>query len=179
MSIAGPKFVTVAVNDDTVGFNEWVNLNRLTSNNYSYAGMANGGLSFQTNRLKATGLNFNLPSCNITGIRVDIVKAGNTLPNSLLQCIDYEVKLLINGVPVGDNKADTFMPFPKHPSQLHAVYGGPTDLWGLNPTYLDINGDTFGVAYAAYIRDDAHKGIAVLVDSISVTVYGDFPSDII
>lgn len=179
MSTAGPKFVTVAVNDDSVGFNDWVKLERLSVTNFSYAQMANGGLSFQTNRIKATGLGFDLPLCNITGIQVNIAKAGNITPNSLLQITDFEVKLLINGEVVGDNKADTFVPWPKHPSQLHSVYGGPTDLWGVNPTYLDINGDSFGVAYCAYIRDDNHKGIGALLDSISVTVYGDFPSDIV
>lgn len=178
MAIAGPNFVTVAANDDSVGFNEWTNTQRLVSTNLSYAGMANGGLSFQTNRLKATGFKFNLPLCNITGIRVNIVKAGNVVPNALLKVTDYEVKLLIGGVVVGDNKADTFIPWPRHPSQLHSVYGGPGDLWGLNPSYLDINGDTFGVAYSAYITDEQHKGIGALLDSISITVYGDFPSDI-
>jgi len=95
-----------------------------------------------------------------------VINRYSPVPNS--QISDYEVRLLKEGVPDGDNKASTL----SWPTSMTAVtYGSPTDLWGTTWTPAEINSDNFGAALSAQRDNNGNNDRFANVDTLQVTVY--------
>ncbi len=81
--------------------------------------------------------------------------------------VDAQVRLIVDGVIVGANKADTVTQWPT--ADAERTYGGAADLWSITaPTRTQVNASTFGCAIAAT------KGSAngtVRVDRVRIRVY--------
>lgn len=119
--------------------------------------------------LKTYSYGFSLPTgAEITGIECQINKTGI----GAATWYDYEVKLYVGGVQVGDNKAITSTPYS---GEVTDTYGGPSDLWGLTPTKTQIEASNFGVGIkckAVAVEYD----YGVIIDFIRLKIYYSVPS---
>ncbi len=91
--------------------------------------------------LNLTNLGFNIPA--------NAIIKGISLAISSFSCMpeeyyDSDVKLLVNNIPTGSNKAtsNNFLPYP---SYNNIMYGDTNDSWGNALTPLIINDVNFGV----------------------------------
>lgn len=115
--------------------------------------------------LRATNFGLSIPDgAAISGIEVQIERRA-----SANNCIyDNEVRLIKNGVIVGNNKAVV----PYWPTaDGTASYGFVNDLWGQTWTETDIESSSFGVALAVSSKTSAPACISSgQVDNISIAV---------
>ncbi len=93
--------------------------------------------------LNLTNLGFNIP--------VNAVIKGITLAISSFSCMpeeyyDSDVKLLLNNIPSGSNKA-TLNNFLAYPSYNNILYGDTNDLWSNTLTPSIVNDINFGVTF--------------------------------
>lgn len=98
----------------------------------------------------AHNFGFTLPTnAKITGIKVTVDRGAS--PSSCIT--DYTVRLVKNGVAVGDNKADQCdnceWPYYWWDRTTSATYGGNGDMWGISWTASDINSLNFGFHLSA------------------------------
>ena len=142
--------------------------NICAADEYAATNSAPAYSNIYTNCLKATNFGFSIPSgSSIVGIRVEIYRKASV--NEAARCTqDYEVRLLKNGSPVGDDKASS-----THWGTTYATasYGGSTNLWGASWTAEDINGSGFGVYLQAYINAKNGTAVTAYVDCMQITVY--------
>ncbi len=125
-----------------------------------------GGVSSQ---LYMTNFGFNIPSsATILGISLS-VSTWSCMPEKFY---DSSVRLMVNNVPVGSNKAllTNFLQY----NYNNTSYGGPTDLWGNILSPLIINDLNFGAAYEVTHTINAFSCFQ-LNGPISPTVYNPFP----
>ena len=108
---------------------------------------------------------FSVPAlATIVGVQVDVsVQELSGVTSS----IDQLVQLLLLGAGAGTNKA-TGASLPTTEGIM--TYGGPTDLWGMSLTPVDVNQPAFGVELAY------NNGSGVLaadpgVDAVKITVF--------
>lgn len=175
MATAGPNFVGSATDDTSVGTIFWSNVSRVKAADVSYATAVGDVVTTTTSRIKATQLNFSFPTgTTVTGVEVNIKRATDTSPTVNVTCKDLEVRLLLAGVVSGNNKADTSTAYTT--TLTNITYGGPGDLWGLTPTLADVVNTGFGVSFRTTLFTDNATAAAVLVDSISMTLYVTLPS---
>lgn len=83
--------------------------------------------------------------------------------------VDSQVRLVVDGIVVGSNRADTATQWPT--ADAVKTYGSPTDLWGLTTAEITatlINLSTFGVVLAA---TKATANGTVQVDQVRIKVY--------
>ena len=92
----------------------------------------------------------------ITGIELQLVATGEDAGGRFLE--DETIRLIIGGTVVGDNKAIATQ--WTDASQVTRIYGGPADLWGLNPADTDITAAGFGVSLA--FGDHGNDGAALM-----------------
>jgi len=144
-----------------------------SDNNYSSAAASLFVPSGTTEYLITSGHGFALPlTATITGIEVRVERraTGNTsiLGVPVSYVTDHTVRLVRNGVLVGDNKATS-----SHwsSSEITITYGGVNDDWGLTWYPADINAGNFGVAFSAELNGLLTWYPAVQVDGITITVH--------
>ncbi len=150
---------TAGTSNSNGGTINWGTASNILSDNgtYAQASTVSAGTSYY---LLATNYGFSVTG-SVNGIIVEVDRrdtAGVTQ--------DAEVKLIIGGTVVGDNKADTATNWPA--ASAYATYGGAAVLWGLTPTAAEINASTFGVALSATLAAGFHSAE---VDFIRVTVH--------
>lgn len=163
---------SVVTNNNSVGSVGWSNLlNGISSNNsYVSCGTLLGILgSAQTNYIRASGYGFAIPTtATVCGIEVRVERnASGLLIGSSVT--DKNVYLMKSGSSVGTNHASGA---GWTSSDVVAVYGSNSDLWGTSWTPTQLNASNFGVLFSAQMN----AGLASLfltanVDDISVTVY--------
>jgi hypothetical protein len=109
--------------------------------------------------LAITGFNFlNLPNI-ISGInlRIDMQRHGRVT--------DDTIQLILNGNPIGDNKATLVLDMKKY-------YGGNNDLWNVNNLNQDMLNDT---SFGVLIRFKAHPSFphkdGAILNSVQVQIH--------
>ena len=156
----------------SVGTVAWTNPDNITDNDgisaVASAVPAGGGI---TNYLQGTDFRFyNVPipdDAFIQGIRLRINRYSSS-DGTGQRLRDSIVRLMKNGVIVGDNKAVTSTNWPV--DFAVRAYGGENDLWGTTWTPADINTSTFGAVLSA---SNNHGSLARTgtVDYFQVVVY--------
>lgn len=174
MTTTGPNSPGTLADDSAVGTLTWFSPSNAGASDNSYAQVfAFSGFSIGTGALshylKATNFGFAIAADQqIDGILVEIERSANVSGAGSFTK-DSVVKLVIGGTVSGSNLADTGSKWPT--SDAYASYGGATSLWGLTPTYADINGATFGVVISTTSDDDNFKGgVVSSVDHIRITI---------
>jgi hypothetical protein len=116
--------------------------------------------------LLVTNFQFELPTdAVVRGVRFSFNESADS-PDAIG---DYSVKALRAGATVGlDRGKSTAWSTGFH----YSDYGGPSDLWGVPWTALDINSDQFGVSLTPLYLDTAGNARAY-IDFVKATVYYD------
>lgn len=173
MTTTGPNSPGTAADDSGTGSITWLNPNNAEVSDNSRANAT--GLSFGTTAshyLKVTNFGFAIASDQqIDGIQVDIERVAN-LNTGFDYVKDNIIKLAIAGTISGSSLADTGTKWPGFPSEAYASYGGATSLWGLTPTYSDINDTGFGVFISANVTYSGGKtNSSANIDHVRITIY--------
>lgn len=170
MTTTGPNLAGTGADDAAVGTISWSNPTRITADDASTSDCVNGtGGSTTTHYLKATNFGFAIAADQqIDGILVEIDRSA--VANSASRYVkDLTVKLVIGGTVSGSNLADTVTKYPT--TSAIASYGGASSLWGLTPTYSDVNGSTFGVVLSCTnVSDSGKVNVFGSVDFIRITI---------
>lgn len=140
-------FVVVAPSASTtepsVGTISWVN----SANVYVQDGnnARTDNLNNETSQyLIATNFGLTLdPNVDVEGIELRVVRSPR-FGGDANGIFDNSIRLVKNGVIVGDDNANTSTRWPNGNST--AVYGSPTDLWGESWDFADLNSSDFGIA---------------------------------
>lgn len=139
------RIVGTCVNDASIGAKAWANPGNATADDNNDANTAKYKNS-NSNRLKGTtaGNLFSIPSgATIDGIRVQ----AEIWSEFLTTHVDFDVKLIVGGVAVGDNKERGDAAFWPTVRTL-VTWGGNGQLWGLSLDDTDINASDFGAGIA-------------------------------
>lgn len=149
------------------GPSEWQDVFNIVSSNNQYAivDLAAASSYDISNTLKADQFGFDIPStATIDGIVCTVErKAG-----AANQIVDYTVRILKNGSPVGTDKAATSTFWST--TEGDVSYGSPTDLWGTSWYSSDINNSSFGFQIRCeYVP--AYSNGGAYVDLMYITVY--------
>lgn len=139
MTTSGPNYAGTATNYNDGATTAWTDVsNAAGSNSSTYAYNAGGAIDdFQILRLSNFG--FSIPNgATINGITVEIY-------NESLASVDNwsTIKLLIGGIESGNNLSD--ITTLNNPVGIK-TFGSSTELWGLTPSYSDINSSGFGIS---------------------------------
>lgn len=155
----GPFFATSCTNDSSFGTNAWTNPGNACAEDGAVASE-----SGSSQYLKAVGAGFTVPATTpISGVLVEVKKQATS--GQLV--LDTSVRLYINGVASGNNKAlggdwiDTGL--------TYYSYGGAGDTWGLTLTGVDVNNANFGVAFAS--QKDGGGTQTGNLDAFRITVF--------
>ncbi len=107
------------------------------------------------------------PDATIVGVEVQITRREHSTGVGTLAATDREIRLIVGGVIVGDNKSAgaawgaTF---------ATGTYGGAADTWGFNLTREQVARDDFGVAIAI-TGVLSGLGAFALIQSVRMNVY--------
>ena len=169
--VTGPASPTVAV-DAGDGPVVWQNPQNVCDYNATYA---KADIQYHlgqthTNELHASGFNWDPPipdAAQITGIEAEV----------MAQCLDYyhrifdlTVRLMKQGVPVGDNKAYATWPLDKIFPWPYFYYYAPDTLWGETWTGADLNHPGFGLAVAGR-TNQTYAYARAMITHIRVTAW--------
>ena len=120
------------------------------------------GFCYQSRYLASYNFGFSIPNnAIITGIK--LVVSGYSDMN--FSVFDSTIKLMSNYTTVGDNRA-SLVPWGINDS-VH-IYGGESDLWGMNWDPQLINNPSFGVFFKVY--NPTNNTPSVFIDAVSITV---------
>lgn len=126
-------------------------------------------------QLQATNFGFlAVPATStITGVVVTVyrVASGTAFLPSPAAVADLSVNLIVGGVVVGTNKANTGANWPSG-TITPATYGGSTDMWGLTTGTLNpaaVSATNFGVSLVC--QQTGSQFTTGHVDAITITVY--------
>lgn len=175
-SSAGPRNATssasVSFSGSNFGFTNVLNIFSSDNNRASSTGLA-ALFSGQTEYLRASNFGFSIPSTAIIcGVVVEAEKSatgiGTVLGVGLSYVTDYSVRLVRNGVVLGNNKATA-----THwtGTESYHTYGSSNDIWGVAWTPADINSANFGIAFSASINGLVMLIPSVRLDHIRITVH--------
>lgn len=160
MGTLGPNSASTFTDDSLLGTIGITNASNAQSSDNSYATTILL-LTQVSHYLKATNFGFSIPiDAIITGITVEIERSTTVLAS----LVDNSVKLVKGNTISGSNNA-LGINWPT--SDAYAVYGSPSDLWGLTLTPADVNDSTFGVAISTIASLLAGTG---QIDHIRITV---------
>ncbi len=110
---------------------------------------------------KTTNFGFAVPTgATVVGIKFEV--KANTDTGAANENI---VKLVVGGTVSGTNKSTGATP-----NGTYFVYGGASDLWGLTPTYTQVNASNFG-AVISYTDNDITDSVDIDIDHTRMTVY--------
>ena len=165
----GPRNARAGTNVPSVDKEPWINPGNITTAGTPYAEVTLYHLHLISNYLQATDYGFAIPTdADITGIEVMVNRMAET------SVVDNEVRLVMAGTPIGDNKANSAL----WPATLGSVtYGSPTDLWGTTWTPAEINSANFGAAISAVRSNNGNNLRNAVVDTIQITVYYAFTTE--
>lgn len=165
MASQGPNSPGTLVNDNSAGTSAWTNPGNAASSNDSWADSSVAAGGFSTSQyLKVTNFGFSIPSgSTINGIILE--REGQCSVTGLR---DNTIKLVIGGIISGNNKNSAT--FWSDSGDTTFTYGTSTDLWGLTPSYSDINASDFG-AVVRVINTSFKFGSTASVDHVRITVY--------
>jgi len=155
VTTTGPVFPTATTNDSAYGSVAWTNPNNASADDTSYATVVNN--DSLTNYLNPAFSPSIASDQDIDGIEVTVNRKCTG------GCVDDTVKLVFGGVVVGTNKSTGAV---WTSSDASVTFGGPTDTWGLTPTFSDVN--TMEVVFACQMSDVVETAS---VDYITVTIY--------
>jgi hypothetical protein len=151
----------------------WANPNESLASDNSYARTSIKSPQV-TKYLRDRNFQFAVPSyATITGIIVYIEKKQDAGAN--IQ--DNSVRIEINDVPVGNDKAKLGTTWPTTDQVF--TYGGFGDMWGLSLSPSDINNSTFGVLTAACVPSggDSSTTYYAYIDNVAIDVCFTVPYD--
>lgn len=159
-----PSIVSV---DVSVGTRPWFNPDMFKVKDGQPATSGHNGPAAQTNRVIAKNYGFSVPlGSQITGVSLTIPRNTNRNNGTTNGVDDHEVKLVLDGLPSGNNKASV----GKWPiGQSVKVYGGAGDTWGVALTPEVINSPEFGVSYMLSLGGTPLP-VSVGVDALEMTV---------
>ena len=168
----GPLNPGLGTNLTGIGTDPWLTPGNITTPGDPYATIQLSKSHLTSNYLVGSDYGFSIPDdMVILGIEVNITRMFSGHPN----VVDSVVSLTTTGGLVGDNKANpTTLPWPT--AFGTATYGGPTDLWGVEWTPVEINSQDFGVALAVLRENNGNILTNLSVDTIQVTVYSTYAS---
>ena len=152
------------VDDGTVGTLAWTSPGnaRISDDAYVTARQDNSVVSHY---LKCTGFGFAIPSsATILGIEVDWERLAQVATNGNQ---DSAVRLVKAGTV--DTSVNRAVAGAWSTTQAFYPYGGPSDLWGVAWTPLDINASGFGAALSVQFINGGGMSTAS-VDSVKITV---------
>ncbi len=109
-------------------------------------------------------------NATIIGILYSVERKASTV-----QLRDYEIYLMDNTAPKGNNKADTGSDWPT--DYTHKEYGGSSDLWGTSWTPAQINASTFGLVVKC-INNSENFNRTAYVEHLKVKIYYSIPSNV-
>lgn len=137
--------------------------NAQSSNNvFATSTLSNG--QNQSQKLRATGFNFNLPiNASITGIEVTAEYSASTAS----RLGGTTVQLVKASTTVNTYTGSTSALWAT--SELTSTYGGSTQLWGTTWTAADINASNFGVEFAA--SHSTGGSAEARLDHLTINVY--------
>lgn len=158
MSSQGPLYTATGTNDSSVGSTAWTNPTYIDApSDYAFVSLT----GYTTSQyLKGTNCGFTIPS----GATIDgIVVKFRLACFSGSADISY-VRINVGGTIVGNNLASGSVPG----TFSDVTFGSSTELWGLTPTYSQINASNFGVNLAV---SAGASGATVYCDYMQLTVY--------
>lgn len=142
----GPNNYSTIANDSTVGDVNWT-LAGACGVASATASLAGPGAEM-THYAKMTGFGFTIPTgATINGIEAVVTNASCVNLNTR----DNSVKLCIAGTISG---SDLSASAAWSASPANKTFGGSSQLWGLTPTYSDVNNSGFGFALSVIQIDD-------------------------
>ncbi len=153
-------------NDTSVGSLSWANPRNANSSDaiYAIATSPGNGSQQQTVYLKVTNFGFSIPAgATITGIQARIDKNTNSTTAN-----DTGVYLVKDGAIGGTNHQNASA-WPQN-SEITALYGSSTDLWGAQWSPGDIDNASSGIAFSAS-RMTGTGSRVLEVDYVNLTVY--------
>jgi hypothetical protein len=163
------RFPGTAVDDASVGTQAWENPGNVCVDDDA-AAVTEGAILATTysHYLKASSFGFNIPSgATIYGIEVAVSRHET----QAIYRVTYDniLRLLKDGVVVGNDKADTGSEWPE--TFTLRSYGALDDLWGIEWTPSDINAVGFGVVLSVKDVSSVPNVAQGFVDYIKITVY--------
>ena len=145
-----------AVNNTSIGAENWNNPPNALTDNGNYATMSNaalliGGTVRTSNFLVLRNFNFNLPAnAQICGVQAEIRRFSSDNSGSTNYTRDFDIRLLKGNQVVGTNHANAGVNWPT--SEQAATYGSNADLWGTTLTGFDVSNNGFGIAISVQSR---------------------------
>ncbi len=145
----------------------WSNLSNATSSdsNYVTAGLNSGG-NQTTQKFRATGFNFNIPSnAVVTGIEVTAEYSAS----SASKIASSTVQLVKGGTTITAYTGSTSAVWTT--TNTTSTYGGTNQLWGTTWTATDINASNFGVEFSTRYNTAFTGAVTAQLDQLSIKVY--------
>lgn len=126
------------------------------------------GFSDQSDILRATNFLFALPlAATVVGIKVIIDRDAAGVGGCL--CYDYDIHLRKNDGTTGSNYAKPSIDWENNAGV--ESYGGASDLWGLTPSWDEVNHSGFGVEIQVQGDGAPTTWTVAEVMSVTMTVY--------
>lgn len=165
---SGPHNAAVAVNDDSVGTENWTDPNAARkldtdagySSGYAYVYF---GVPLVSHYLKLTDFGFEIPDdATILGIVAKVHRWSSGAQ-------DNAVRIVKSTGAIGTTDKKKIEPWA-WPDEGYMSYGSPSDTWGEAWTPADINDPNFGIAISA-----AGDHSSADIDHVALTVYYTMP----
>lgn len=156
------------------GNTSWTNLSNIlgdTTGTYTNVSIvADNGTASYSNYIDVYNFGFAIPDLNvIDGIEFTFDYDGIFDPNAEAKFSTY-LQLLIAGTPSGTNYGDETIFLNDALNQTYTI-GGATSLFGLSPTYSDINSSTFGLRFQLFNDDKPGDSATIRIKRISCKIY--------
>ena len=151
---------TAATSNANGGTQDWASPTSAFTENAVFAIATGAAGAATTYRLLLTNFGFTVTG-NVDGVVVEIKRRDTSGATT-----DSEVRLIVSGSLLGDNKAETSTFWPV--SAAYATYGGPRSTWGLGLTPAQVNASSFGVGVSAFLAAGMHSAD---IDHVRVTVH--------
>ncbi|MBA2278953.1 hypothetical protein H0V99_00740 [Candidatus Saccharibacteria bacterium] len=152
-------------NDTGIGTLAWTSPGNAFSDNTTYATRTVDGTT--SNYIKCVNYGFSVPSsATIVGVIVGVERSSDSTGNGGSN--DAAMRLVKGGTIGTVDRATTTIYTTGDVSEDH---GSTTDLWGVTLSASDVNGSTFGAAFAATKPNAAGPAHTISVDHIRITVY--------
>jgi hypothetical protein len=155
------KYPASGTDDGSIPGETWTSPGNITASDDSRATITYPGKG-GSHYLVATDFGFAIPA----GSTIDGIQVAWERHSSGGLIADQYVFSVQAGTITGNNLS-AGASWTGGPPDAPAVFGGPTELWGLSWTHADINASTFGMA----ISPLGFPGVTAAVDSCQVTVF--------
>lgn len=147
---------------DTLSVN-WVNPTNIFSSDDNRATYNFDVEAEPSTVLSALNFGLGLPvGAVINGIEVTVERSDSDQDDEQQ---DNSAQLIVGGSPAGDDKSKLDF---YGTTDAVVTYGGPSDLWGLSPTFSQINASNFG--FGISVKDE-FEDETTRIDHIQIKVY--------